>query len=219
MAYIDWKLRVNRLQSCSCDWGCPCEVMLPPSRGHCEGTEAYEIVSGHFGETRLDGLLFAFVFRFPGAVHEGGGEALAIVDERANDAQREVLFKIFDGEEQEPTTTFNIYGSVIDVVHDPIFATISFEWDMENLSGGFSVPGVMEAKFEPIRNPVTGAIHHAILKLKEGFDFREAILNSADYWAKGAMQMEGEKRFGYFTHACYGPYGVIEEESYPLAGC
>lgn len=118
-------------------------------------------------------------------------------------------------EEQEPTTLFNIYGSTIETEHDPIFAPIEFEWDMESMRGRFAAPGLMEATFEPIRNPVTDAVHHSSLRLPEGFEFREALLNSGDYWAKTEIPMNGEKKFGYITLACYGPYGVIEEESYP----
>jgi len=215
MGYVDWKLKVKRLVTCNCDWGCPCEFMARPTRGHCEGVEGYEIVDGYFDDVRLDGLRFGGVFRWPGPVHEGHGAYQPVIEESASEPQREALFKILSGEEQEPTTLFNIYGSTLETEHDPIFAPIEFEWDMESMRGRFAAPGLMEATFEPIRNPVTDAVHHSSLRLPEGFEFREALLNSGDYWAKTEIPMNGEKKFGYITLACYGPYGVIEEESYP----
>lgn len=52
---------------------------------------ASEITVGHFGDLRLDGLRFAATFRWPGPLHEGGGVAQAILDERADEAQRDAI--------------------------------------------------------------------------------------------------------------------------------
>jgi hypothetical protein len=37
----------------------------------------------HHGSTKLDGLKFAGIFRWPGAIHEGKGEAAVVIDEQA----------------------------------------------------------------------------------------------------------------------------------------
>jgi hypothetical protein len=115
-----------------------------------------EIDEGYFGSVRLDGLRFAGTFHWPGPVYEGKGSYQAVIDERITDDQRDALFTILSGEEQEPTTVFNIYGSTIETEYEPIFAPIEFEWDMEARTGWVSVPDVLEARYEPIRNPVTG---------------------------------------------------------------
>ena len=73
MSYVDWKMTTRRLATCSCDYGCPCEFNALPSRVPCEGVEAMEIVSGHFGDVTLDGLRVAGAYRWPGPVHEGQG--------------------------------------------------------------------------------------------------------------------------------------------------
>ena len=44
---------------------------------------------GAFGDARLDGLRIAAIFKWPGAIHEGNGEAIAFVDERADADQRD----------------------------------------------------------------------------------------------------------------------------------
>ncbi|MFQ5913890.1 MAG: DUF1326 domain-containing protein [Nitrospinota bacterium] len=216
MAYIDWMIKVKRLVSCSCDYGCPCEFNAPPTRKPCEGVEAYEIIEGYFGDVRLDALRFAGVYRWPGPVHEGGGAYQGIVDERSTEEQRDALFKILSGEEQEPTTVFNIYGSTVDREFDPVFARIEFEWDLEGRTGRMAVPNVLEASLESIRNPVTGAPHRALIKLPEGFEFREAEMASSTFWSAGAITQNHKDCYGFLTYAAYGPYGVIEEQSYPL---
>ena len=139
MAYVDWKIKGPKIASCSCDYGCPCEFNARPTEGLCEGLEAHRIDEGWFGDVRLDGLIYAARYRWPGAVHEGGGTVQGVIDKRATDEQIEALFTILDGKEQAPTTVFNIYGSTIEKELDPVFADIEFACDFTKGTGGFVV--------------------------------------------------------------------------------
>jgi hypothetical protein len=51
-----WRMEGTLLGARSCDWGCPCSFDAPPTRGFCEGTYAWHIERGRFGEVSLDGL-------------------------------------------------------------------------------------------------------------------------------------------------------------------
>ena len=217
MAYVDWMMKAKKLSACSCDYGCPCEFNGRPTRGFCEGLEAFEIIEGYFGDVRLEGLRGASVYRWPGAVHEGGGVSLAVIDERATPAQRDALGLILAGKEQESTTVFNIYGSTIEKDLGTLFAPIEFEWDLQALTGRFEVREVLGATLEPIRNPVTGVAHRAIIKLPRGFEFREAEMASSTFWSKGELPQNYNGCYGFLTVTTYGPYGLIDEQSYPLA--
>ena len=210
MAYVDWMLKGRRLVNCSCDYGCPCEFNGLPTQGYCEGLEAMEVEEGYFSDVRLDGLRFAGTYRWPGPVHEGKGSYQVVIDERITDPQRDALFAILSGEEQEPTTVFNIYGATMETEYDPIFAPIKFEWDMEARTGWVSVPDVLEARFEPIRNPVTGEPHRARIVLPEGFEFREAEMASSDFSSPGPIPLKYNQRYGALSYVAYGPHGIIE---------
>ena len=210
MAYIDWQISGPKIGACNCSYGCPCEFNARPTEGWCEGLEAHRIEEGHFGEVRLDGLVVAARYRWPGAVHEGGGTVQGIIDERASEAQRAALFKILGGEEQEPTTLFNIYGSTIEKELDPIFAPIEFDCDIEARTGRLVVPGVMQHAIEPFRNPVTGQPHRALIRLPEGFEFREAEVASGSFDGRGELAFANRDCYACLTHVAYGPYGVIE---------
>jgi len=213
LTYVDWQIGGPKIASCNCDYGCPCEFNARPSKGHCEGLEAHLIESGWFGNVRLDGLVFGARYRWPGPVHEGGGVAQGVIDARADDAQREALFTILGGKEQEPHTVFNIYGGTIAREFDPIFAPISFHCDFANRTGGFNVPGLMELQIVPIRNPVTGAAHRARILLPEGFEFREAEVASGTFNGRGDIGFESKETYAALTYVAYGPYGVIDERS------
>jgi hypothetical protein len=54
-----------------------------------------QIDIGHHGDTPLDGLRFVGIFRWPGAIHEGKGEAAVVIDERATDAPNIACLSIF----------------------------------------------------------------------------------------------------------------------------
>ena len=209
MAYVDWMIRGPKIGSCSCDYGCPCEFNAPPTRAPCEGMECMRIEEGYFADVRLDGLCFAAAFRWPGAVHLGGGFAQGFIDERADKAQRQALLTILSGEEQAPDTVFNIYGSTIDTEYDPIFTPIEFTCDMESRVAKFTVPGILELSTEPIRNPVTGKAHRARIELPEGFEFRQAEMASASFKGMGEIRYEHQSCYGALFYVAYGPDGII----------
>ncbi len=210
MAYVDWLIKGPKIASCSCDYGCPCEFNARPTHGTCEGLEAHLIEEGYFGDVRLDGLIVAARYRWPGPVHEGGGLVQGIIDERASAAQREALFTILGGKEQEPTTLYNIYGSTIETELEPIFAPIEFACDIAAGSGRLVVPDVMEMTIEPIRNPVTGRPHRAVIRLPEGFEFREAEVASGRFRGEGDLAFDNRDCYACLTHVAYGPYGIVE---------
>ena len=218
MSYVDWKITTRRLATCSCDYGCPCEFNAQPTRLPCEGVEAFEIVRGHFGDVTLDGVRIAGIYHWPGPVHEGNGIYQVVIDERTTESQRHSLFTILSGEEQEPTTGFNIYGSTISQEPEPIIAPIAFEFDLGHGRARVEVPDVLEAAVEPITNPVTGQPQRAVIKLPSGFEFREAEAVSATFQSTGEVEQSYSGRYGFLSVVTYGPYGIVEEESYPHVG-
>jgi hypothetical protein len=213
MSYTDWKIKGPKIASCNCAYGCPCEFNAAPTHGLCEGLEAQRIDEGWFGGVRLDGLVFGARYRWPGPVHQGNGVVQGVIDELATPEQREALFTILSGKEQEPTTAFNIYGSTIAKEYDPIFARLEFDCDLARGSGRFVVPGVMSMSLEPIRNPVTGKWHKAQIRLPEGFEFRSADMASGSFEGSGAIAFRHVDCYAFLTYVAYGPHGLIEKES------
>ncbi len=217
MPYVDWMIKTKQIGTCSCDYGCPCEFNAPPTRLPCEGVMAMEITEGYFADVRLDGLRVAGAYRWPGPVHEGNGTWWSVIDKRATKDQVDALLTILGGQEQEPSTGFAIYGSTITNEPDPVFADIEFEWDLVNRTGRFAVQNVLSATIEPIKNPVTGAEHHASIHLPNGFEFREAEMTSASFWSRGELEQKYDGRYSAMFYANYGPKGLIDQESQSVA--
>jgi hypothetical protein len=83
--------------------------MADPTYGICTGVVAFKIDKGHCEKISLDGLAVVATFYFPRAIHHGQGDLQPIIDERANDEQRDALFYILSGEDQRAGTMFDHY--------------------------------------------------------------------------------------------------------------
>jgi hypothetical protein len=163
-------MEAEYLQACNCDYGCPCEFSAPPTLGYCDGTGAWRISKGNFGEIALDGLAVAFAAHWPKAIHEGNGTLALFIDERADARQREALLTICSG--QAGGLPFEILAATFSQVLEPIFTAIDFE-----LNGRDSLVRVGEAlniALEPIKNPVTREPESVRVEHATGFIFKSA---------------------------------------------
>lgn len=165
-----WSFEADFLQACNCDYGCPCEFSAPPTRGFCEGTGAWRIIRGSYGDVPLDGLGVAFAAHWPKAIHEGNGTLALFVDERASAAQREALLAICSG--QDGGLPFEILAATFSKVLDPIFAPIQF--DLNGRDSAVRIGDALSVALEPIRNPVTKQPESVRIEHATGFIFKSA---------------------------------------------
>src|SRR3984957_21220747 len=96
-----WSLRGEYMESCNCDYLCPCIYTNPQeaaTHDHCTAVMVFRIDEGHFGETRLDGLKFALVIRSGRVMADGDWIFAGVVEDSANDLQRTALAAIVGGE-------------------------------------------------------------------------------------------------------------------------
>ena len=208
MAHPNWRLEGEWIKNCSCAYGCPCDFNAPPTAGWCKGLVGMRISQGHFESTSLDGLCFFVTVHFPGALHEGNGQAQPIIDERASPAQREALFKILSGENSAEGTLFQIFSLIVTKMHDPIFAPIDFSFDKSARVARVRIPGVLETEVEPIKNPVTGAPHRIQVVMPEGFEHRAAEVASANIRSTGAIKFDTKGTHSSLANVVQTPEGV-----------
>jgi hypothetical protein len=90
----NWTIKGREFANCNCSYGCPCQFNGLPTHGFCQAVAGMEIREGFHDKTRLDGLRFVGIFRWPGPIHLGKGEAAVVVDERATPEQRAGLLRI-----------------------------------------------------------------------------------------------------------------------------
>jgi len=94
----EWQLRGGYFEACNCDTACPCVFLGPPTQGECTVLVAWHIEEGNFGTTSLDGLNTVLAAHSPGHMLQAKWKVALYLDERATQAQRDALTKIFAGQ-------------------------------------------------------------------------------------------------------------------------
>jgi len=205
-----WEIRASELVNCTCEYGCNCQFNALPDKGHCHAVAGIQIHEGHHGGTRLDGLRIAAIFKWPGPIHEGNGEAIAFVDEAADDAQRDALLRIMTGQDTDPfATMFAVYASTVTTMHPPVFTSIDFEVDVQARRGSLFVEDYIDTTGEPIRNKVSGEESRAQIVLPNGFEYSLAEIGSASSRTKGPVVVEIDSKYGQFADLHLNNHGVI----------
>ena len=111
MADTRWELSGQYFETCNCDYLCPCPesfLRARPTRGECIAAMAFKIEKGHFNDVLLDGLAFVVVLHTQGPMAEGGWTLGVIVDEKADNSQREALGTIASGKVGGPPGRFDL---------------------------------------------------------------------------------------------------------------
>lgn len=205
-----WTIKAREFTNCNCAYGCPCQFNALPTNGFCQAVFGMEVDEGFHANTRLDGLCFAGVFRWPGPIHLGKGEALIFVDEKADADQRNALLRILSGEDTEPgATIFQVFSTTLDTVHDPVFLPIDFAVDVDARTSRINIPGYVGSRGEPIRNPVTGDEFRARIDLPDGFEFTLAEVGRGWTKASGPISFELEDTYGQFAHIHLSQSGAV----------
>lgn len=164
-----WRMKGQYLKNCNCAPGCPCDFWAAPTYHKCEGMCAMRIEAGNFGATRVDGLVWAAAYYWPGPLHEGNGTLQPYVLDRATPPQREALLTILSG--KAGNAWFEVLASVVSTVLEPKFVPIQFEFDLEGRRARVAIPGELETVTEPIRNGATGDEHRIRVELPKGMEY------------------------------------------------
>ena len=211
-----WKVHAYFLDACNCDWGCPCQFNAKPTHGNCEGVAGYHVVTGSHGTNiKLDGLNMALIASWPGPIHEGHGKASFYLDNRADERQFEALSNIITG--RAGGGPFEVYASTIEELQEPKRASVKFQ--SRDTRSRVSVFGIRESRkqrnqsqdiiaeawLEPIRNPVTGKVHRAIIEIPEGFE--SSRMDQASMKTLVAND-------GYLSFRYEGTYGSFSENTW-----
>lgn len=205
----DWHIEGEEITSCNCDWGCPCQFNALPTHDNCEALVAVDIQRGQFGDVSLDGVKYAQVFHWDGAVHEGNGWRRLIVDEQATPEQRSLIEALTSGAHGHPL--FEIFSSMAPNTHDPVVAPIEFTYDHDKRQARIHIPGLGESEIEPIRNPVTGEEHRARIDLPNGFEYLQAEMGNSVRWRTMAgdhLNMEHENTYAQIAHVKWSSDGT-----------
>ena len=167
----NWKIKADYVETCNCDYGCPCNFNGFPTYGFCRALVLYHIQAGSYGEVKLDGLDVIFVGSWPKAIHEGNGTSQLFITKKASESQRSALVNIFSGQ-AKGDGPFALFAGTMKYFLDPQFVDINVKIDGKRSS--FSVPDIMDVQVEGFKNPVTGEEQDTRIELPKGFIWKIA---------------------------------------------
>ncbi|MCG6877248.1 MAG: DUF1326 domain-containing protein [Betaproteobacteria bacterium] len=144
-----WKIAGEYMESCNCDYLCPC-IFTNPQAGatfdQCTSLQIYRIERGTFDDVELDGLAFALIIRSGKVMSDGNWIFAGVVDAAGNDAQREALTRIVSGEAGGPPGRLRktLVGDFRGVEARPI------TFSVDGAKRATTIPGVLEFAIEGV---------------------------------------------------------------------
>jgi len=148
-----WSLRGEYMESCNCDYLCPCvytNPQGPATYDNCTAVLVFRIDEGRSGATDLAGLKFALVIRSGKVMADGNWIFGAVVDAAADPAQRQALSAIAGGEAGGPPSVIrqNLVSDFRGVAFQPI------EFTMAGLTRRTAVPERVTFEIEGVASRI-----------------------------------------------------------------
>ncbi len=145
----NWSLRGEYMESCNCDYLCPCVYTNPQgpvTYDNCVAVLVFQIDDGRSEATDLAGLKFALVIRSGKVMADGNWIFGAIVDAAADPAQRRALSAIAGGESGGPPSVIrqNLVSDFRGVEFKPI------EFTMAGLTRRVAIPELVSFEIEGV---------------------------------------------------------------------
>lgn len=149
MAQQQWTMSGEYMESCNCDYLCPCiytNPQAPVTYDHCTAALVFRIDAGSCGDARLDGLKFALVIRSGKVMADGNWIFAGVVDEIADEPQRQALTAIVSGQAGGPPQFIrdNLVSDFLGVVYKPI------EFNLDGLRRSTAIPDVLSFEIEGV---------------------------------------------------------------------
>jgi len=210
-----WLFKSETYDNCNCAINCGCQFNLPSTHGNCQSAFIGNVVDGQFNSTPLAGLNWAGLYKWPGQIAEGNGKRQIIIDERADDAQRQALETIISGDACAPLSNlFSVFASTCSELCPTLFLPISLEASLKGRTATVEIPGVLTSQGRPKINEFNGEPYHvAIARPRGSFEFTYAELGLGSTTVTGDMEMAFEDSWAHFCVHHFDQDGLVRERS------
>ena len=142
---MSWKIEGTYFEACNCEAACPCVFLSKPTEGQCDAMVAWHIDKGSFEKVALDGLNVALAVHSPGHMAQVKWEVAVYLDDRASDAQKDALTKIFAGQAGgHPARLASHVGKILGV------ASVPMQYAAAGKQRSLKIPNRVEASIEAI---------------------------------------------------------------------
>jgi hypothetical protein len=165
-----WYINGDYIIACSCDYVCPCNFGLPPTKrkiddrevvNFCAGCSLVRINDGRYGNVSLKGLNCGFASFWPGPIYEAQGVVSFYIDRNAGvkgDPPYDALDEIINGRAGGPLFPILAATYLPGKVHGPHSVLFKITLAGENTRADVGVANVgdrVHMVFQPILDPKT----------------------------------------------------------------
>jgi hypothetical protein len=197
-ARVPYRIQLHNIEACNCSHGCNCQFGGFPDKGPCEAIIAGEIKEGSYGNVSLAGVRYALALMYPKAIHEGGGKVVLFIDEKATQEQFDAIATILSG--KAGGMPWEALAGTIASLEGPIRKPV--EIVVNGIRSSVRVPGVLELRQTPIRNPVTGEEKEVqIVYPKGGFFWDVGNVTSSEVMQADYGQVRFRHPGGFASYA------------------
>lgn len=208
-----WMIKAREYANCNCDFGCPCQFSAPSTHGFCEAIAGIIIDEGSYNDVDLAGVCFAGVYKWPGEIAAGNGEAQLFISEKATPEQRDAIIKIATGETTDPGSThFSVFASTLSTFHPIIDAPVEIDIDVDARKGLIKIAELAESTGSSLVDPFSGNETRAGIHLPEGFEYTYAETGKGSTQVKtGDIELSLSETYGQFCKLHMNQHGVIRD--------
>ena len=115
---MSWNLTGSYVETCSCELMCPCNLSFDhgATYDYCRVTLVFNIRSGDVDGTDIGGLVVGLIADTPKVMTEGNWRLGVFIDDKASDAQFDLLAKVFSGQLGGPMAALTpLVGEILGV--------------------------------------------------------------------------------------------------------
>jgi hypothetical protein len=206
MAQKTWELSGEYMESCNCDYLCPCIFTNPQAEAtheHCTALMVYRIDRGRHGDVSLNGLKFALVIRSGRVMADGGWVFGCVVDETASEAQRRALSDIVSGIAGGPPQM--IRDNLVSDFRGVEFRRIDFTAD--GLRRSTEIPGMLSFAIEGVASRNRSGEPFYIDNTAHPANRRLALARASKTEVEGfglALSLQGKGNNGHYAPFAWG---------------
>jgi hypothetical protein len=204
-----WRMKGEYIKNCNCIQSCPCDANGNPApHPYCEGMVAMNIQEGNFDGVDLKGIKWAAAVHWPGAMHQGNGDVEVFVDEKASKPQRDALLQILSG--KAGGAFFEIVAAVCPNFKGVHFVPFDWRFNKEKRQARLSIPGFLETTTEPLKVIPTGEEQRVIVKMPNGFEYKEMeVAQAVTLRSTGAIKFEWKGTHSSLAHVEHTHKGLV----------
>lgn len=201
MSGSNWQISGEYMESCNCDYLCPCiytNPQGPATNDNCTAVMTFRIDKGQSGAVSLDGLAFALVIRSGRVMADGNWVLGCVIDECATAAQRQALSAIVSGQAGGPPG--RIRAALVGDFRGVIFKPIDFR--MEGLKRSVSIPDVASLEIEGVQPRHANGEPMSIDNTAHPANRRLALAQAKEFHVQGfqlSLDLVGRGNNGHFA--------------------